>query len=168
MDKESSSRIQAYEASEHTLEEPTMSRPMESRTNHGIQTAIVAVAIVIVMIAAIVLLTHPNNGADVRDSGSSGTIETASTSGLLNTMEVKAGGGKLISNGGVSESDTITFSGYYSGGYSTDLRCELNGSEIYCDGSDKTIPGLGEGTYTLEIFKSGSAEKPLSFTWTIV
>ncbi|MCI0565471.1 MAG: hypothetical protein MN733_43960 [Nitrososphaera sp.] len=158
MGKKRSSKIQSYETSEYVLQHPVA----ETRTNPGVEKSIAAVAGGIVALAAIGLLAHLSLGASV--SG----IEIAPTPELASAWVASDGYGISIDNGGVSKSDTITISDYFSGGYTTKLDCTIDSYPVYCDSSPFSIYGLPDGEHTIEMTETGTAGKaPLSFSWII-
>lgn len=118
---------------------------------------IAAIAIAIVALTGMGLLAHLNSGAG---SPSEGKIASA--------LEARDGSQIPIVSNGVTESDTITITGYYTGEYTTKLECEIDSFPVYCNGTPITIHGLPAGRHTLEITEYGNpSASSLSFSWIV-
>lgn len=116
-----------------------------------------AIAIAMVALTSMGLLAHFNSGAGPSSDGK-----------IASALEARDGSQISIVNNGVTESDTITITGYYTGEYTTKLECTIDSFPIYCDGTPITIQGLPAGRHTLEISEYGNpSADSLSFKWIV-
>jgi hypothetical protein len=127
--------------------------------------AIIAIVITAVGLASMVLLTH----LDVGIIGNSGGSNTSPSVGkLLGTVKAQDGNGISIENNGVSKSDTVTFSQYYSDSYTTGLRCTFDSFPVYCDGSPVTLSHIPVGKHTLLMSEAGNVGiGSVNYSWVI-
>ena len=163
------SETKPYEASEHGLEHPPAKEVAKSResTSSSIGMPVVAIAIAAFGLASIILLTYLNAGVSVIDgSGNSGT--SGSVGKLLGSLNAVDGNGMSIENSGVSKSDTVTFSQYYSDSYTTGLRCTFDSFPVYCDGSPVTLSHIPVGKHTLVMGEAGNVGiGSVNYSWVI-
>jgi hypothetical protein len=144
----------------------------------GLPLILIAVGLAAVALTSITVLApasfygYVESPSSINDSGNGnrgdGAAGAALPTGLASSLTAMDGKGNVIEHKGVTESGTMTITGYSDDKYDGGLQCSINSLPLYCGDNSITVSGLPPGEYTIAIVDpTGGETIGQAFSWEI-
>jgi hypothetical protein len=105
-----------------------------------------------------------DSGNGNRGDGTAAALPT----GLASSVTAIDGKGIVIEHEGVTESGTMTITGYSGGEYDVNLQCSIDTLPLYCGDDSITVSGVPPGEHTIAIVDPTSGETIVqAFSWVV-